>query len=62
MYLFLRLLVTKKPPKPKKYLGDQSRVAHGRRQANSQPLEVAVDYMGLGDKAESAQVAQTDSS
>lgn len=45
-----------------KYLGDQSRVAHGRRQADAQPLKVAVDYVGLGDKAEGAQIAQTYSS
>lgn len=49
-------------PGGRKYLGDQSRVAHGRRQADPQPLEVAVDYVGLGDKAEGAQIAQTYSS
>lgn len=43
----------------RKYLGDQRRVAHGGGQADSQPLEVAVDYVGLGDKAEGAHVAQT---
>ena len=44
------------------YLGDQGRVAHGRRQAYSKPLEVAEDYVGFGNKAESAQVAQEDPS
>lgn len=43
----------------RKYLGDQRRVAHGRGQADSQPLEVAVDNVGLGDKAEGAKIAQT---
>ena len=57
--LFLYLLITKQR---RKYLGDQSRVAHGGGQADSQPLEVAVDYVGLGDKAEGAQIAQADSS
>lgn len=59
MYYFLYLLAKKQK---RKYLGDQGRVAHGRREADSQSLEVAVDYMGLGNKAESAQVAQTYSS
>lgn len=45
--------------KKEKYLSDKSGVAHGGRQSDSQPLEVAVDYVGLGDEAEGAQVAQT---
>lgn len=49
-------------PGNRKYLSDQSRVAHDRREADSQPLEVAVDYVRLGNKAEGAQVAQTYSS
>lgn len=59
VYLFLWLLATKQE---RKYLGDQSGIAHGRGQADSQPLEVAIDYVGLGDKAESTQVAETYSS
>ncbi|KAF3840766.1 hypothetical protein F7725_006628 [Dissostichus mawsoni] len=34
------------------------RVAHGGGQADAQPLEVAVDDVGLGDEAERAEVAQ----
>lgn len=43
------------------HLGDERRVAHGRGQADSQSLEVAVDDVGLGYEAEGAQVAQADS-
>lgn len=59
VYLFLYLLATKLKVL---YLGDQSRVAHGRGQAYSQPLEVAVDNVWLGDKTEGAQISQTYSS
>lgn len=45
-----------------KYLGDQSGVAHGGRQTDSQPLQVAVDDVRLGDEGECAQVSQTYSS
>lgn len=55
MCLFPYLLITKQ----KKYLGDESRVAHGRGQSDSQPLEVAIDNVRLCDKTESTQVAQT---
>lgn len=41
------------------YLSDQSWVAHGWRQTDSQPLQVAVDEMWFGDEAEGTQVAQT---
>lgn len=57
--LFLSVLAAKQQ---RKYLCDKSRVAHGRGQSNSQSLKVAVDYVGLGDKAECTQVAQTYSS
>lgn len=46
----------------RKYLCYQSGVAHGRRQADSQPLEVAVHNVGLGNEAEGAQVSKADSS
>lgn len=42
------------------HLGDQGRVTHGGRQADSQPLEVAVDDVRLGDQAECAKVTQAD--
>lgn len=57
--MFLWLLA---PKQDRKYLGDQSGVAHGRGQADSQPLQVAVDDVGLGDEAEGAQVAKAYSS
>lgn len=44
----------------KKYLGYQSGVAHGWWQADSQPLEVAVYDVRLGDEAEGAQVSEAD--
>lgn len=44
------------------HLSDQGGVAHGGRQADPQPLEVAVDDVRLGDEAEGAKVAQADSS
>lgn len=42
------------------HLGDQGRVTHGRRQADSKPLKVTVDDVRLGDKAEGAKVSQAD--
>ncbi len=43
-------------------LGDQGRVAHGRREPNSQSLQVTVGHVRFGDEAERTQVAQTDAS
>lgn len=42
------------------YLGDKCRVAHGRWQAYSQSLEVAMDDVGFGYEAKGTQVSQTD--
>lgn len=47
-------------PVRRAHLGDQGRVAHGWRQADSKPLKVAVDDVRLGDKAEGAKVSQAD--
>lgn len=42
-----------------RHLCDQGGVAHGGRQADAEPLQVAVDQVRLGDQAERARVAQT---
>ncbi len=41
--------------------GYQSRVAHGSRESNEEPLEVAGGHGGTGDEGERTQIAQEDS-